>query len=183
MCKSSKRNPDLACCWKTGKLNYTLKQSVINIISCLLQKCVCDFFRTANESITKISFWSLSSFHLFSFWYSLCLQLKCRTLKMLLSTTEFSWCSIKVYLDYQSSVLLLLLSIPERTLVRLELTSLCLDLSNYSVLHPLPQAAFLCFMWRLALSMASFQRWVPAIWPRGRGTASFQNAKEPLTKG
>lgn len=57
-CNSNSRNPDLTCCWKLGKLNYTLEQSVIKIISCLFQKRACEFLSTANESIPKISLWS-----------------------------------------------------------------------------------------------------------------------------
>ena len=45
-----------------------------------------------------------------------------------------------MHLDYQSFILILQLSIPERLLVRLELTSLCLVLSNQNVLPSLPWA-------------------------------------------
>lgn len=77
------------------------------------------FFKLLMKALQRLAFEVVSSFHLFSFWYSLCLQLKFRTLKMLLFGAKFSWCSIKVHLDYQSFVLILQLSIPERTLVRL----------------------------------------------------------------
>lgn len=125
-----KEIPDLACFWKTGKLSYTPEQSGTKIVSFLLQKCVCVFFKLLIKALQRLAFEVVSPFHLFSFWYSLCLQLKFRTLKMLLFSAKFSWCSIKVHLDYQSFVFILQLSIPERTLVRLELTSLCLVLSS-----------------------------------------------------
>lgn len=131
------------------------------------------------KALQRLAFEVASSFHLFSFWYSLCLQLKCRTLKMLLSATKFSWCSIKVYLDYQSSVLILQQSIPERTLVRLELTSWCQALSNHNTLHSLLLATYLGFIW------SSLSWCVPAVWPWGEGrggSVSFQNVKEPLTQ-
>lgn len=98
------------------------------------------------KALQRLAFEVASSFHLFSFWYSLSLQLKFRTLKMFLFGSKFSWCSIKVYLDYQSFILILQLSIPERTLVRLELTSLCLVLSIQNALPHLLQVCFLCWL-------------------------------------
>lgn len=127
---SSKEVPDLA---HFGDWEVTLYPTAIshqNYFFSTSKIHVCGFFKLLMKALQRLAFEVVRSFHLFSFWYSPSLQLKFRTLKMLLSGTKFSWCSIKVRLDYQSFVPILQLSIPERALVRLELASLCLLLSN-----------------------------------------------------
>lgn len=128
------------------------------------------------KALQRLAFEVVSSFHLFSFWYSLCLQLKFRTLKMLLFSAKFSWCSIKVHLDYQSFILILQLSIPERLLVRLELTSLCLVLSNQNVLPSLPWA----LVPGLVNSSPAMQGKRHPRWDDKGGCVHFQKAQELL---